>query len=196
MRAESRAEHLIVWAAGEARRLRLAATPTGRRRHTAGAGVAVSGAGLGASPATAAAHPSSSPSSSVGGPRSLNPALSGMRHSDVRCHRSGDDALVEVSGELDGATAPELDQHLMGVSDAPRVVVDLQQVTFMDSHGLVLLVSALENARTAAGRAMVLRSPSKSVRRVFDLCGIDRVFDAEPTRTAEEARHSRAGGGA
>ena len=160
----------------------------------AGAGVAVSGAGPGGSPATTAAHPSAR-RSSVGGPRSLNPALSGMRHSDVRCHRSGDDAVVEVSGELDGATARELQRHLTGVSDAPRVVVDLQQVTFMDSHGLVLLVSALEKARTA-GRPMVLRSPSKSVRRVFDLCGIDRAFDRERTRTAGEAGHSRAGGGA
>lgn len=103
--------------------------------------------------------------------------------------------MVEVSGELDGATARELDQHLTGVSDAPRVVVDLQQVTFMGSHGLVVLVSALEKARTGE-RAMVLRSPSKCVRRVFDLCGIDPAVDGEPRRTAGDAAHSRAGRGA
>ncbi len=79
-------------------------------------------------------------------------------------------------GELDGATAPQLAQHLEAHVEAAPVVVDLRQVTFIDSHGLVVLLSALEGIRTA-GSDVVFRSPEKRVRRVFEICGLEGLFD-------------------
>jgi anti-anti-sigma factor len=64
---------------------------------------------------------------------------------------------VIVSGEVDIATAPKLYAALNGgrTRDAASVVIDLRAVTFMDSTGLRVLLTARE-----AGRAPACRSES------------------------------------
>jgi anti-sigma B factor antagonist len=87
------------------------------------------------------------------------------------------EAVVEISGEIDvdSATAigPVLDEALRQ-SDA-EVVIDLTRVTFMDSSGIGMLISAKERA-DEAGVEIVLRSPSQPVRRVLELGGVADWF--------------------
>lgn len=87
------------------------------------------------------------------------------------------EAIVEISGEIDvdSATAiePVLDEALRQ-SDA-EVVIDLTRVTFMDSSGIGMLISAKERA-DEAGVVIVLRSPSHPVRRVLELGGVADWF--------------------
>lgn len=77
-----------------------------------------------------------------------------------------------LAGEIDAHTAPSLVDHLDPLPDGTGdVVLDIAGVDFMDSSGLRVLIEAHDRAR-AAGRRLVLRSPSGVVRRLFEVSGL------------------------
>jgi anti-sigma B factor antagonist len=85
-------------------------------------------------------------------------------------------ATVAVEGELDVYTAPELEELLRKLGDGvTHVLVDLTGVTFLDSAGVGLLT---QNAKrlTARGGMMMLAIDTASVRKIFELTGLDRFF--------------------
>jgi anti-sigma B factor antagonist len=90
-------------------------------------------------------------------------------------HLDGDRLLV-VQGELDIATAPELQAMLERLrTHRHPVVLDLDGVTFMDSTGLTTLMDAwLEAERD--GWAFSVRAASPAVRRVVELAGIEQML--------------------
>jgi anti-sigma B factor antagonist len=79
-------------------------------------------------------------------------------------------------GELDLATAPELeDQVLEAVrSGGATVVLDLRELTFMDSTGVRTIVAAHQIAEETGHELRVVRPPRDSaVSRVIEISGID-----------------------
>ncbi|CAB4836135.1 unannotated protein [freshwater metagenome] len=60
------------------------------------------------------------------------------------------------------------------------VIVDLTDVTFMDSSGLSVFVTALKRAREA-GTTLVLVVSEPRVMRVFSITGIDTLIDIHAT---------------
>jgi anti-anti-sigma factor len=81
-----------------------------------------------------------------------------------------------VHGELDIATAPELNRLLTRLrARGHSVTLDLAEVTFIDSTGLSALMDAhFESERN--GWEFAVRSPSAAVRRVVDLAGMGEVL--------------------
>ena len=71
---------------------------------------------------------------------------------------------MAVQGEIDGATVGTLEAYLNGVTGP--VLLDLAAVTFIDSLGVALLLSATKDGLT-------IRDASPDVRRVFEMCGLD-----------------------
>lgn len=98
----------------------------------------------------------------------------------------GDRAVVRPSGELDAATADQLDRALRKVA-APGVdlVVDLRGLTFIDSSGIGLLLAWHGRARTA-GASFELIQGDACVRRVFELCDVDRLLRFRTADVDEE----------
>jgi anti-anti-sigma factor len=76
---------------------------------------------------------------------------------------------VQVAGELDIETSPQLEQTL-GEPRAHLVVLDLRELVFMDSSGVHTIVNASARARQLGRRLVLLRGPP-SVDRVFGLTG-------------------------
>jgi len=80
-------------------------------------------------------------------------------------------AWVHVAGELDCATAPQLDRSLREAELQTRLVVlDLREVPFMDSSGVHAIVDASVRAREVGCRLVLLRGPP-DVDRMFALTG-------------------------
>ena len=81
--------------------------------------------------------------------------------------------VLAVSGELDAGSVPELEAELERVKAEghPRVVLDLRQLTFVDSAGVTALLRA-KKAADEAGRVLVLRGPTAQVERVLSLVGL------------------------
>jgi anti-sigma B factor antagonist len=85
--------------------------------------------------------------------------------------------VVGVTGELDLASSPALEQELEtgAASDAEVVIVDLRALEFMDSTGLSVLVRANERAAEQGKRFAVVRG-AQQVERLLSLTGVaDRL---------------------
>lgn len=78
--------------------------------------------------------------------------------------------VLHLSGELDVATAPALDAELerLGAPQAQVIVLDLRELTFMDSTGLRAVLGAHDRISEAGSRFGVVRGP-KQVERLLSL---------------------------
>ncbi|MDA0172196.1 STAS domain-containing protein [Solirubrobacter taibaiensis] len=88
-------------------------------------------------------------------------------------HQLGDVPVLEVGGELDLWTAPELCARIEECLEASGqgVVVDLAPLQFCDSTGLRALAGAAKEARVAANRLVMLRPSNQGVCRAFEMAG-------------------------
>lgn len=103
---------------------------------------------------------------------------------DLRLDGYGRDGwfVLEVEGEIDLATAPRLRERLLAALNdgETRVVVDLLEVGFIDSTGLGVLIGALKRIRLGDGELRLV-CPERGIRKVFDITGLDQVFDLRLT---------------
>lgn len=93
----------------------------------------------------------------------------------------GPQTTVTLVGELDPATAPDLQAELSGLAgDATvtAVTLDLGRITFLDSSGVRALLAGSEGLR-ARGAALVLRDPNPNVRRVLEVTGLAELISVE-----------------
>jgi anti-sigma B factor antagonist len=91
-------------------------------------------------------------------------------------------AVIEVRGEVDVHSAPQLRDRLIEVLDAGNssVVVDLSWLQFIDSTGLGALVAALNHANSV-GAKFRLVCKAERLLKVFRITGLDEVFQIQPT---------------
>lgn len=87
-----------------------------------------------------------------------------------------DHTLLQLQGEIDLHTSPELRTALL--DHLPRqagLLVDLVNVTYIDSSGVASLVEAYQLARTRS-KSFALVGLSEAVLNVFKLAHLDQVF--------------------
>jgi anti-anti-sigma factor len=91
----------------------------------------------------------------------------------------GSHAVVVPRGELDLATAPQLDDVVQAHLAAGRdVIVDLRELDFMDSSGLRVLVAGHTRARANRTRFAITRpAPTSPVARILSIAGIDTELE-------------------
>ncbi len=100
-----------------------------------------------------------------------------------------DDGVVvcTIVGELDVATAPKLRQELVRLASAqgpaPRVVIDLAGVDFLDSTGLGVLLGGLKRVRSHGGQLALARAEPQ-VLKVFE---VTRVIEILPVHDELDA---------
>jgi stage II sporulation protein AA (anti-sigma F factor antagonist) len=95
--------------------------------------------------------------------------------------RVADDVeLVAIGGELDFGQASELSQALaQRRADGGRwFVLDLAELTFIDSSGINVLVVAAK-ATAELGGALVVASARQHVQRVFDIVRLSELIPVE-----------------
>ena len=91
--------------------------------------------------------------------------------------------VLDLAGELDMYTGPKLGA---AVKDATgngyrKLVLDLTQLSFLDSTGLSLIVEAQRRMAKKQGAVTVVCA-ADNVRQIFTLTGLDRVLPIVPTR--------------
>ena len=97
--------------------------------------------------------------------------------------------VVAVEGEVDIATAPELDE-LLSEFDRVGVVVDLENVTFIDWSGLKTLVEAHERLRKSGGD-LTVRNASPMTLKVFQITRLDEILWTDGSRGSRDRGQSR-----
>ena len=114
------------------------------------------------------------------------PGAGGMREPAVTGVEKRDGAtVVSLAGELDLYNAEDVRAALLeACADEPAVlVVDLAEVTFIDSTALGALIEARASLGSKDG--FVLASPGLEARRALEISGLDRHFEVR--ETLEEA---------
>ncbi|MEP7202950.1 MAG: STAS domain-containing protein [Ilumatobacteraceae bacterium] len=97
-------------------------------------------------------------------------------------------AVLVVQGEIDLATAATFGAAIdRGLEEAGSVVLDFTGVTFMDSSGLNVLVSAA--SRGFGGDAVLIRNAPLSVHRLLSITGLGEVIriEGEPIEMGQSA---------
>jgi anti-sigma B factor antagonist len=84
-------------------------------------------------------------------------------------------AVLHVSGEVDIQFAGELrDAGLAAAADS-GLAINLAEVSFIDSTGLAALIE-INNTIRLRGQALTLVAPSRSVRHILEVTGLEPVF--------------------
>lgn len=90
--------------------------------------------------------------------------------------------LLQVRGEVDAHTAPELSRALTGLLDEGhgRIVVEVSEMGFISSAGLRAILHAHRQAVEQSG-TIKLAGPTDQVRRVFEIVGLFDLLEIGDT---------------
>ena len=91
-----------------------------------------------------------------------------------------DEVVLYVYGEMDLATAPRLSNALVAALRSDRrVIIDLAELSFIDSQGIRALVEAYKANQPSQADRLIIRSPRPQARKVLELTGLDEVLRIE-----------------
>jgi anti-anti-sigma factor len=95
---------------------------------------------------------------------------------DITLTRTPGRVTLTLVGELDMATTPRLSEYLSTPAQTHHglIVIDLRQLTFLDSTGVRALVRADGYARRDGWSLAIIKGPQ--VQRVLELCGLTEVL--------------------
>lgn len=93
-------------------------------------------------------------------------------------------AVVPVTGEVTFSNVAALDRELAAALEAAtNLVVDLTEVTFIDSSGLSTLLTASARARKGGGKVALVLAQDEPPS-IFRFRGVDRLLALYPSREA------------
>ena len=78
-----------------------------------------------------------------------------------------------MTGELDRATVPRFERAVAELHDPGQLTIDLNELQFIDAGGLRSIVDLSRKAERS-GRSVQVANPSKMLRRLFTLTGLER----------------------
>jgi anti-anti-sigma factor len=110
---------------------------------------------------------------------------------DLDSETSDENVLVKIRGDLDVQVAARATGALteLEAGEPSSLVIDLREVSFMDSSGMAVIASAHARA-TAAGRRFAVVAPPAGVRHAFEISGLEEMIPIvdDPTRVHPDWR--------
>lgn len=99
--------------------------------------------------------------------------------------------VIEIGGEIDVYTAPRLRESIVAAVEAGhnRLIIDVQQVKFLDSTGLGVLVGALKRVRGEGGSLDIVCTQER-ILKIFEITGLDKVFGLHESVEAARSAHA------
>jgi anti-anti-sigma factor len=96
----------------------------------------------------------------------------------VTCRQAPSATVIAVAGDIDLSTITYFSEALEGGVRRAKtdVVVDMEGVTFIDAVGLGALIRTHKLVSSQEGRRMIVCNVPPSTRRLFELTGLNQVF--------------------
>ena len=93
--------------------------------------------------------------------------------------------VLPLEGEIDLHVSPRIAASLNAMmKEKPKlIVVDLAQVSYIDSSGLAALIEAMQNVEAYGGK-FALAGLQEAVRPIFEIARLDQVFRIFPNADA------------
>ncbi|MGI6705343.1 MAG: STAS domain-containing protein [Clostridia bacterium] len=101
-------------------------------------------------------------------------------HVDYYYDEALDSWIVSIIGEVDIYNAPQLKEQLLSLLEERKanVILQCQDLKYIDSTGLGVLISALKRVKDYDG-TITIRGLKPYILKIFTLTGLDRVFTIE-----------------
>lgn len=98
----------------------------------------------------------------------------------IKCEEKENIGVISIEGEVDMFTSPNLRDKLLPLfkKDVKGIIVDLSQVSFMDSSGIATLVEGLQWSKKN-GREFILTQLGTNVKNALALTKLDNVFNIQ-----------------
>ncbi|WP_088102325.1 anti-sigma F factor antagonist [Halalkalibacter urbisdiaboli] len=99
----------------------------------------------------------------------------------IDLERKGSVLLVRLEGELDHHTAEELRGQVeaqLADADIKHILLNLEQLSFMDSSGLGVILGRYKQIKGNGGE-MVVCAISPAVKRLFEMSGLFKIIRLE-----------------
>jgi anti-sigma B factor antagonist len=104
---------------------------------------------------------------------------------DVHVEDAGPEvAILVVGGEVDFEVSPQLRARIMRAIKAGRrrLILDLSDVTFIDSTAIGVLAGAVERLDELGGGSLSVVSTHEKVIQIFEITGLESVITVHPSR--------------
>jgi anti-anti-sigma factor len=95
--------------------------------------------------------------------------------------KSGLETVASFDGRLDASTSVDAEPKLLALVNEGAVIADLENVNYISSAGLRLLLKAAKLAK-GAGFGFVVCALQPTVREAFEISGFNKIIPAFPTR--------------
>ena len=97
-------------------------------------------------------------------------------------------AVLNISGEVDMFSSPQARAAIMEMvkKRVPKIIVELSEVSYMDSSGVATLIEGLQLCHKYNGN-LVVANLRDNVREVFELTRLDKIFQIFPDVEAAKA---------
>ena len=94
---------------------------------------------------------------------------------EITKQENGSEVTLKLKGCLDTAATPQFAAAVEGAANASALVLDMEELEFIASSALRLLVAAKKRRGDALSVAIV--GANEVVREVFDVTGLNEVFE-------------------
>jgi len=97
---------------------------------------------------------------------------------DISSRAKGEVVILDISGEIDLYNAPEIKDIVNKLIEQKKysVVINLKEVTYIDSSGIGALISSLSNLKKYQGGLKII-NVFASVKKVFELTKLTSFFE-------------------
>ncbi|GAA5417463.1 anti-sigma-B factor antagonist [Paraliobacillus ryukyuensis] len=101
---------------------------------------------------------------------------------NVELVEQGTTLHLVLSGEIDAYTAPKLKEELLPLTKraGASIIVDLENVNYMDSTGLGVFISALKSTKEHGSELKLVQLQDR-VRRLFEITSLDSIISIDST---------------
>lgn len=91
--------------------------------------------------------------------------------------------IIHIKGEIDIYSAPDFKENLYNMigEGEQDIILECSDLSYIDSMGLGILVGALKRIKQQ-DHNIVIRNPKSSVRKLFKITGLDKVFIVEEAK--------------
>ena len=93
---------------------------------------------------------------------------------------NGSEITLLPAGRLDTTTAPQLEEQINAVSEgAERLILDFQELDYLSSAGLRVLLSAHKAFMKRGSGEMIICHVNETIQEVFEVTGFMDIFNVE-----------------
>ena len=105
---------------------------------------------------------------------------------ELKSMQQNDVTIFIIGGEINISTSPDLKKNFEKMP-SPKIIIDLEKVTYVDSSGLATLVEILKKSKSQGGQ-LALSGMSDKVKSLFEITKLDKLFSIFPSQQLAMAK--------